>query len=427
MTDPNRDFAADVVRRLRDGGYVALFAGGCVRDLLLERPAKDYDVATTATPDQVRKLFGHRKSLAVGASFGVIIVLGPQPGLQVEVATFRREGEYSDGRRPDRVEFCSPEEDARRRDFTINGMFYDPVDSRVLDYVGGEHDLGAGIVRAIGEPHDRMREDKLRMLRAVRFAATLEFELDPTTAAAVRDMAEQLTVVSAERIAQELKKMLTDPHRRRAMELCVDVGLLPVMFPELSKPAVRDGGTVPPMPSARFDKTLHLLHLLREPHFELAMAALLHSLPAEPTVREICLRLKLSNDEKDRITWLVAHQETLRDAPHFSVAKLKRALSHPYHADQLHLIHAKLMAEDADPRPALFCEEFLARTPPEELNPPPFITGDDLIKLGMPPGPKFKKLLDQIRDAQLNAEILNQDEAIDLVHQLRDAAIGGTP
>lgn len=421
MTDPNRDFAADVVRRLRDAGYVALFAGGCVRDLLLERPAKDYDVATTATPDQVRKLFGHRKTLAVGASFGVIIVLGPQSGLQVEVATFRREGEYTDGRRPDRVEFCSPEEDARRRDFTINGMFYDPVDSRVLDYVGGEHDLGAGIVRAIGEPHDRVREDKLRMLRAVRFAATLDFQLDPITAAAVRDMADQLTVVSAERIAQELKKMLTDPHRRRAMELCADVGLLPVMFPELSKFEKTADGV------RGFGATLHLLHLLREPHFELAMAALLHTLPAEPTVREICLRLKLSNDEKDRITWLVAHQDTLRDAPHFSVAKLKRALSHPYHADQLHLIHAKLMAEDADPRPALFCEEFLARTPPEELNPPPFITGDDLIKLGMPPGPKFKKLLDQIRDAQLNAEILNPDEALDLVHQLRDAAGEGTP
>ncbi len=441
MTVPQREFASDVVRRLREKGFVALFAGGCVRDLLLNRPAKDYDVATTATPDEVRKLFGHRRTLAVGASFGVIIVLGPRDGqglqplgvLQVEVATFRREGDYSDGRRPDHVEFCSPEEDARRRDFTINGMFYDPVDSRVLDYVGGEHDLGAGVVRAIGDPHDRMREDKLRMLRAVRFAATLDFELDASTAAAVREMAGQLTVVSAERIAQELKKMLVDQHRRRAMELCSDVGLLPVIFPELTKPADGIGRTsdadvcVPPSPTAGFETALHMLHLLREPRFELALAALLHALPAEPTVRDICLRLKLSNDEKDRTIWLVAQQNSLRDPASFSLAKLRRALSHPYHQDQLRLLHVKLLASGADPQPALFCEEFLARTPAEEINPPSFVTGDDLIRLGFSPGPRFKDLLDQIRDAQLDGELLTKEEALKFAEQLRDASIRDTP
>ncbi len=402
MTEPQRAFATDVVRRLRDAGHIALFAGGCVRDLLLDRPAKDYDVATTATPDQVRKLFGQRRTLAVGASFGVIIVLGPQPGVQVEVATFRREGDYSDGRRPDHVEFCSPEEDARRRDFTINGMFYDPIDSRVLDYVGGESDLAAGMLRAIGDPHDRMREDKLRMLRAVRFAATLDFQLDSTTAAAVREMADQLTVVSAERIAQELRKMLVDPHRRRAMELCRDVGLLSIIFPELTS-AVGDGGTI---------RGFEMLHLLRDPGFELALAALLHELPAEPMVRNICLRLKLSNDEKDRIVWLVAHQENLRDAPQFDLAKLKRALAHPYHPDQLQLVRSRLLVDGADLHPVLFCEEFLAKTPAGEINPPPVITGDDLIRLGMSPGPEFKHLLDQIRDAQLNGEITTKDAAL---------------
>lgn len=433
MTDQQREFATDVVRRLREAGYVALFAGGCVRDLLLNRPAKDYDVATTATPDQVRQLFGQRRTLAVGASFGVIIVLGPpRTGVQVEVATFRREGDYSDGRRPDHVEFCSPEEDARRRDFTINGMFYDPVDSRVLDYVGGERDLGAGLIRAIGEPHDRMREDKLRMLRAIRFAATLDFQLDRTTFDAVRDMADQLTVVSAERIAQELKKMLVDGHRRRAMTLCLEAGLLDVVFPEFTKPADDVGGTIatgdaPPTPSAGFEHALQMLHLLQEPHFELALAALLHALPAEPTVRAICLRLKLSNEEKDRVTWLVAQQDALREAASFSLAKLKRALSHPYHADQLRLLHVKLLAGGIDPQPVLFCEEFLTRTPLEEINPPPFVTGDDLIRLGLTPGPQFKALLDRIRDAQLNGELLTKAEALNLSAQLRDAIIGDTP
>ncbi|MFO0917123.1 MAG: CCA tRNA nucleotidyltransferase [Planctomycetaceae bacterium] len=413
MTDLQREFATDVVRKLTEAGYVALFAGGCVRDLLLNRPAKDYDVATTARPDEVRNLFGHRRTLAVGASFGVIIVLGPQNSVQIEVATFRREGEYTDGRRPDQVEFCTPEEDARRRDFTINGMFYDPLDSRVLDYVGGERDLAARMVRAIGEPHDRMREDKLRLLRAVRFAATLDFQLDAVTAAAVREMATQLTVVSAERIAQELKKMLVDVHRRRAIELCVDVGLMPVILPELKL--------------ADMHPSLEMLPLLPEPRFELALAVLLHRLPAERAVREICQRLKLSNDEKERTTWLVTHQDDLRDSPRFSLAKLKRALSHPFHEDQLRLLKVKLLVEEADLHPVLFCEEFLAQTPQAAINPPPLITGDDLIQLGMSPGPRFREWLDQIRDAQLNEELHTREDALALAQRLRDGAAGGTP
>ena len=211
-------FALEIVLQLRAAGHIALFAGGCVRDSLLGREAKDYDIATTARPEQVRKLFGHRRTLAVGASFGVIMVLAPQGGGQVEVATFRTEGPYLDGRRPESVAFCTPEEDARRRDFTINGMFFDPVEQRVLDFVSGEQDLNAKIVRAIGNPHERFREDKLRMLRAVRFTATLGFSLDPETADAIRAMASELIVVSSERIAQELKKMLLDPHRRRAIQ-----------------------------------------------------------------------------------------------------------------------------------------------------------------------------------------------------------------
>ncbi len=210
-TDRNREFAGEVVSRLKQAGHQALWAGGCVRDYLLGRVPKDYDVATDARPEEVRQIFGHRRTLAVGASFGVIVVRGPRGVADVEVATFRTEGPYLDGRRPESVTFATPEEDAKRRDFTINGMFFDPLAQQVLDYVGGERDLGAGIVRAIGDPHDRVREDKLRMLRAVRFAANLDFELDPITASAVREMADQLTVVSAERITQEPAK---DAHQR---------------------------------------------------------------------------------------------------------------------------------------------------------------------------------------------------------------------
>lgn len=406
---PQREFAVDVVRKLRAAGHTALFAGGCVRDLLLGRAAKDYDVATTARPEQVRDLFGHRKTLPVGASFGVIIVIGPREAGPVEVATFRTEGPYHDGRRPASVAFCTPEEDARRRDFTINGMFYDPVDAQVFDYVGGEADLSARVVRAIGDPHERVREDKLRMLRAVRFTATLDFELDAVTAAAVREMAGQLVIVSAERIAQELKKMLVDKHRRRAMELCDDVGLLPIFLPELGR-ETRDT-------EAR-ELTLRMLTLLQQPSFELALAALLHSLPARPVTYDVCRRLKLSNEETDRVTWLVGHQDDLVDAPVQTLARLKRTLAHPYRDDLISLLRAKLLAADADLRPVMFCEEYLSRTPQSVIDPPPLITGDVLKSLGMNPGPAFKSLLETIRDAQLNDQIASPEQAISLARTL---------
>lgn len=408
-SSPAREFAVEIVRQLRAAGYEALLAGGCVRDLLLGREPKDYDVATTARPEQVRELFGHRRTLAVGASFGVIVVLPPRGSNagQVEVATFRSEGPYLDGRRPESVAFCSPEEDAKRRDFTINGMFYDPLEARVLDFVGGEDDLAARVIRAIGDPHERVREDKLRMLRAVRFTATLDFALDETTAAAVREMAPEITVVSHERIAQELRRMLVDPHRRRAVELCDEVGLLAVVLPELTIKSVA-------FPSGTYEGelTLAMLSLLEAPSFELAFAALLHSLPARPTVREICRRLRFSNEETERIAWLVAHQDDLADAPSQTQARLKRTLAHPYRDDLIALLRVKRLAHAADMQPVLFCDEYLARTPQSIIDPPPLITGDDLKSLGLKPGPDFKTLLDAIRDAQLNGEITTHEQAL---------------
>ena len=429
-----REFAIEIVRKLRAAGFEALMAGGCVRDLLLGREPKDYDVATTARPEQVRTLFGHGRTLAVGASFGVIVVLPPRgsDAGQVEVATFRTEGPYLDGRRPESVAFCTPEEDAQRRDFTINGMFYDPIEARVLDYVGGEADLAARVIRAIGDPHDRMREDKLRMLRAVRFTATLDFALDETTATAVREMAEQITVVSAERIAQELRRMLVEIHRRRAVELCEDVGLLAVILPELAVESsdflsggrkslgssIADEKVIeeprdlrPPLRTRTGELTLAMLSLLDSPSFELALATLLHSLPARSVAHDICRRLKLSNDETDRIVWLIAHQDDLTEATSLSLARLKRTLAHPYRDDLLNLLRVKRLATGADMQPVLFVDEYLTRTPQAEINPPPLITGDDLKELGLLPGPRFKTLLDDIRDAQLNGDITTVEEA----------------
>jgi poly(A) polymerase len=212
-----REFALDVVKRLRDAGHNALWAGGCVRDQLLGLSPKDYDVATSALPDAVRDLFGRRRTLAVGASFGVITVLGGKPLEPIEVATFRTDGDYRDGRRPESVAFTDAEHDAQRRDFTINGLFYDPLEERVVDYVGGVADIEARVVRAIGDPRRRFGEDKLRMLRAVRFAATYGFALDPDTLAAIRDMAAGVTAVSGERIGGELRRVLTHRLRRRGV------------------------------------------------------------------------------------------------------------------------------------------------------------------------------------------------------------------
>ncbi len=437
--DPPREFAIDVVRRLSAAGFVALWAGGCVRDFMRGRIPKDYDVATNARPDQVRQLFGRRKTVAVGESFGVIIVLGPTKAAgQIEVATFRTEGPYADGRRPDSVVFCTPEEDAARRDFTINGMFFDPLTETLHDYVGGERDLGQGIVRAIGDPHDRMGEDKLRMLRAVRFTATLEFVLDDTTADAIRQMADQILVVSWERIAQELRRMLIDPHRERAIRLCHELGLLDVLLPELApilgEPAAESGeqgaNRQPPTANRDWWRTLHMLGNLEEPGFELAMAALLHTVPSpEPasrrqadhtgTVRGICRRLKLSNQETNHICWLVSHQQALDNATSRPLASLKRLLVHPQIADLLQLAYRSALAEQRATPGLDFATDYLARTPPEVLNPPELIDGADLQTLGLPPGPKFKEILSAVRDAQLNEELATRDQALEFVRRLQ--------
>jgi len=231
--DPHYQFALEVVRKLQDAGYTAYWAGGCVRDFLLHKHPKDYDVATNALPQEVRKLFGHRRTLAVGAAFGVILVRsGHKVVSDVEVATFRTDQSYEDGRRPTQVVFSTPEEDAQRRDLTINGLFWDPVEEQIHDFVGGQQDLELKLIRAIGTPGDRFEEDKLRLLRTIRFAAHLDFAIEPETWRALRDHASSIRMVSAERISQEFHRMMVDPHRKLAMDLCQQSGLLREIFPE---------------------------------------------------------------------------------------------------------------------------------------------------------------------------------------------------
>ena len=435
MSDPNRVYAEQVIGRLRGAGYHALLAGGCVRDLLLGRVPKDYDVATDATPEQVRNLFGPRRTLAIGASFGVIVVLPPHAEraagvAQIEVATFRTEGGYVDGRRPQHVAYATPQEDAQRRDFTINGLFLDPLSGDVFDYVGGQADLRAGVIRAIGNPADRMTEDKLRLLRAVRFTATLDFRLDPATAAAVTQMAPQLGVVSAERIAAELRRMLVDRHRRRALELCCDTGLLAVVAPEIATN------------NASWRRTLTMSEMLNEPTFELALATLIvqasgggeppeysmHSdrstwradaSRAPQKLTTICERLRLSNAESERIAFLTTQQTALENAAALPLSRLKRLASRPGIAELVELTRIAALADDRVPADAAFVAAFLRDTPPEVIDPPPLLTGADLIAAGLRPGPAFKTLLETVRDAQLDARISTNAEALALARRLQ--------
>ncbi len=398
MTDnPRRDFAATVVARLRESGYEAYWAGGCVRDTLLALEPSDYDVATDARPEQVAAAF--RRTVGVGVSFGVVKVIGPREAGEVEVATFRSDGAYVDGRRPESVAFSTPERDASRRDFTINGMFLDPVDGRVIDYVGGREDLRDRILRAIGDPRARFAEDKLRLLRAVRFAARFDLAIDAATRDAIAAMAGQVTAVSAERIAQELRRMLAHPSRSRAMASAAEFGLLAAVLPSV----------------AVSDVNLRVLDALPEsPTFPLALAAVLREL-APQEVLEIASRLKLSNLERDRTAWLVANQRALVDPASLPRHTLKRLLATEGVSDLLALHRARATADTSDLAHVAYCEAYLRDQPDGPIDPPPLLTGHDLARHGLRPGPRFASLLELLRDAQLDGLVTTRDEALAFV------------
>ena len=436
----DRDFAIQVVRRLREAHFQALWAGGCVRDELLGLKPKDYDVATDARPEEVQRLF--RPTVAVGMSFGVIKVLGPKTAEgrpEVEVATFRSDVSYSDGRHPDAVTFSTAAEDALRRDFTINGMFFDPLEGRVIDYVGGREDLNARILRAIGDPAKRFEEDKLRMLRAVRIATRFGLSIAPETEAAIIAMAGLIGSISKERIAEELRKLLVDPGRSRGMNMLYDMRLAAAVLPELIPMKGLPQG-LPAAPSSDlWDHVMDVLNRLGpEPSFTLAFAALLHDVGKPRTVgrkpdrytfyyhehvgarlaSDICHGLKFSNAERERIVWLVEKHQFLCEALQMRTSKLKMILAEPgiYELLAFHRADAQAWGHSTDH--VDYCEQLLREWSETDLNPPPLLTGHDLARMGLEPGPLFKELLDAVREAQLDGTITTAREALELVNRL---------
>lgn len=419
--EKQRQFALEVVQKLRQAGYESYWAGGCVRDQLLGRTPKDYDVATAATPDQVQEQFGRRRTLPIGVAFGVICVLGPKGAGQIEVATFREDKGYSDGRRPDAVAYCSAKEDALRRDFTINGLFYDPIEQRVIDFVHGQEDLQAKVVRAIGDPSLRFEEDKLRMLRAVRFAATFEFALDPATAEVVRRMASEVTVVSAERIAAEMERMLVHPNRAIAFHLLRDTKLLEMILPELEaffreKPDRRE-------PTFQVFARLEPIEVTPNDGQDrsamaVALATLLREAIDVETIEEICRRWRLSNRVTGRAVWLSKYHRTLAQAKSLRWSELQPILIEPGINDLLCMLEAVSVIEPELCDNLAYCRECLAQ-PPEVVNPAPLLDGGDLLRQGIKPGPELGRLLALVRTAQLDGQIATKEEAMRLVEEER--------
>ena len=430
--------AKEICATLRAGGHQAYLVGGCVRDILLGRDPADYDVATDATPDAVQRIFP--SSLSVGAQFGVIVVLDPSAGetpAQVEVATFRSDVGYSDGRHPDRVVYSrTPEEDVLRRDFTINGLLLDPETEAVLDFVGGRNDLEAGVIRAIGDPIRRFAEDKLRMLRAIRFAARFGYAIEPATFAAIQALAPQITQVSAERLRDELTKILTEGAARCGFELLDACGLLPHVLPEI---AAMKGVAQPAQFHPEGDVWTHVLIMLdglpAKTPATLAWGVLLHDVGKPPTftppsgpgdrirfneheyvgtrmAEAICHRLHFSNDDTAQIAALVANHMKFKDVPRMKTATLKRFVRTDHFDQHLELHRLDCISSHGSLENYNFARKFIAETPAEEVRPSRLLTGDDLKSQGFRPGPAFRDILEAAEDAQLEGKIADHQDAL---------------
>jgi poly(A) polymerase len=429
-TDSFREAAVEIARRLQRAGFAAFWVGGCVRDFLLGCEPHDYDIATDAKPEQVEKLF--RKTIPVGKKFGVVIVVEGQQ--QFQVATFRAEADYRDGRRPEKVVFASAEADALRRDFTVNGLFYDPATEQIHDWVGGEKDLRAKIIRTIGEPEERFAEDHLRLLRAVRFAARLDFEIEPRTFAAIQSLAPKIKLISAERIRDELLKLFRPPHAARGLVLLRDSGLLEPVLPELAatiscgqSPEYHPEGTV-------FEHIRLMLEKLPPGADELLpWVVLLHDIAKPVTAerdsttgaihfyghekigaelaRAILNRLRFPRKQIDEIVACVLHHMQFKDVKQMRKATLRRLLLRETFPLELELHRLDCLGSHGD----LEHHDFLVEQAEElEQTPamrPPLLTGDDLIALGMKPGPALGVLLAEIREMQLADELKTPRQA----------------
>jgi poly(A) polymerase len=455
----SKQFATSIVATLRDRGHQAYLCGGCVRDLLLGREPADYDVTTDATPEQVMRIFP--ETYAVGAQFGVVLVPIPRENNSrkegnsaaqntgdtaaptspkanvVEVATFRSDVGYSDGRHPDEVRYSKdPREDVARRDFTINGLLMDPISGEVLDFVGGRKDLDAHLIRTIGDPALRFAEDKLRMLRAVRFAGRFGYRIDPPTFAAMHEMSSRIHQVSRERVRDELTKMLTEGHARQAFLLLDESGLLREVLPEISD---MKGVEQPPQFHPEGDVFVHTLLLLEHlPHPcppTLAWGALLHDVGKPPTFRvapdrirfdghvevgvrmaeEICRRLRFSTDDTEQIVALVNQHMRFGQIKLMKESTLKKFLRMPKFEEHLDLHRMDCEASHGDLSSYGFAKEQLTVIPPEKMRPAPLVTGDDLIAVGYTPGPRFKEILSAVEDGQLEGRLQSKEEAMQLV------------
>ena len=410
-TSPHRHFAIDVVRRLQAAGFEALFAGGCVRDEIMGHTPSDYDVATNARPDQVRGVFGSRHTLAIGQAFGVIAVRDSRGGGVVEVATFRQDGPYSDGRHPDAVEFSDAEHDAQRRDFTINGLFLDPLRQQVFDYVGGVTDIQTQTIRAIGEPAARFAEDHLRLLRAPRFAARLHFTIEPRTLTAIQSHAAAIQTVAAERVGNEMRMMLDGRSAAAAFDWLVQTSLwrwtAPTLWPD---PAQADSALA---------TTRDVLARLAPATFECALAALIWGLAATPlpALHDVATRWKLSNHEVDHVGWLVGHVQDLACGATVPWPNLQRLLIHPWAADGIALATALVGCASWTYPDLQFSRERL-RWPVAQLNPPPLLDGHDLKDLGIAQGPIYSKILWTVRDQQLLGVLQTRDQALAVAREL---------
>jgi poly(A) polymerase len=456
MTTILKDHAISIVRTLREHGHQAYLVGGCVRDMVLGRDPADYDVTTDATPDQVMRMFP--ETYAVGAQFGVVLV---PPGSSdarevrpavdatsvptdhskadvVEVATFRSDIGYSDGRHPDRVQFSTdPREDVERRDFTMNGLLLDPIKGEILDFVGGRQDLKAGIIRTIGSPEQRFEEDKLRMLRAVRFAARFEYTIDPVTFAAMQKLAGNIHQVSRERVRDELSKMLIEGHARRALLLLDESGLLQQVLPEIS---AMKGVEQPPQFHPEGDVFVHTLLLLeklpRPSPMTLAWGALLHDVGKPATFRvadrirfdghvevgvkmaeQICKRFRFSNHETEQILALVKNHMRFGDVQRMKESTLKKFMRLPRFEEHLELHRLDCQSSHGDLTSYEFTREKLVSTPEASMRPAPLVTGNDLINAGYLPGPRFKEILAAVEDSQLEGQLQNKEQALAFVRQ----------
>ena len=431
-----RELANSICEMLRRNKYQGLLVGGCVRDVLLGRAPADYDVATDATPVEVAGLFP--ESMAVGAQFGVILV--PRDGMKVEVATFRSDVGYSDGRHPDRVVYSkTAQEDVQRRDFTINGLLMRHDTGEVLDFIDGQKDLKAGIIRAIGDPERRFAEDKLRMMRAVRFAARFGFKIEEATFRAIQRQAEEIQQVSTERLREELTKMLTEGAARRAFELLDETGLLAEVLPEI---AAMQGVEQPPQFHPEGDVWIHTRLMLEKLEKgaspTLAWGVLLHDVGKPPTFQSaaetgdrirfnhhvdvgvrmaeaLCRRLRFSNEETEQISALVANHMRFGAVEDMKKSTLKRFVRLPRFDEHLELHRLDCLSSHRHLDSYEFVQRFLDETPPEQVRPERLLTGDDLLAMGYHPGPEFARILRGLEDAQLEGQVKTREEAREYV------------